>query len=500
MKSFVCAVLIQVIGLVLVLPFNPSHAGTAPRSRGGHMIPFTGSVSAPLTSYTVTNLSDSGPGSLRQAIADANYNAGMDAITIGITGTITLTSGELSIEDDLNIIGSGATSLTINGNNASRVFQNRATVTISGLTISNGNVAGGIGGGIVSHGMLTITDCILSHNSAGTGCGIFNEGVTTITNSTISGNITSGSGLGGGAIYNHLGLVSVSNSTLSGNSASNLDGGAIYNDRGTVTVINTTLSGNSAKRAGGGIYTLSETLTITNCTLSNNSAASGGGIGNDGTVKIKNSIVANSTLGNNYAGTRIINVSGENFSTDNSCPGFTQVPSMGTGGLNLSPLQNNGSTTQTHALLPGSVAIDAATDCTDVDGNPVSTDQRGVSRPQDGDGDGILRCDVGAYEAQPLVPFDLCVQDESNGNLFQINTATGEYQFTNCGGLTIGGTGTLTKRGNQIALQHNASDRRVMASLDSSTKRATASIQLFAQGRTFSITDRDISNSTCACR
>src|SRR5436853_7697201 len=103
MKSFVCAVLIQMIGLVLVLPFNPSHAGTAPRSRGGHIIPFPESVSAPLTSYTVTNLSDSGPGSLRQAIADANFNAGMDAITIGVTGTITLTSGELSIEDDLNI-------------------------------------------------------------------------------------------------------------------------------------------------------------------------------------------------------------------------------------------------------------------------------------------------------------------------------------------------------------------------------------------------------------
>lgn len=96
--------------------------------------------------------------------------------------------------------------------------------------------------------------------------------------------------------------------------------------------------------------------------------------------------------------------------------------------------------------------------------------------------------------------FDLCIQDDSNGNILQINTTTGDYQFTNCAGLTIGGTGTLTKRGGLITLQHNAADRRVMASIDTSTKRATASIQLFSQGRTFSITDRNITNNTCACR
>jgi hypothetical protein len=96
--------------------------------------------------------------------------------------------------------------------------------------------------------------------------------------------------------------------------------------------------------------------------------------------------------------------------------------------------------------------------------------------------------------------FDICLQDDSSNNVLQINTTTGEYQFTNCAGLTIGGTGTLTKRGNQITLQHNASDRRVLASIDSSTKRATASVQLLSTGRTFGITDRNITNNTCACR
>lgn len=96
--------------------------------------------------------------------------------------------------------------------------------------------------------------------------------------------------------------------------------------------------------------------------------------------------------------------------------------------------------------------------------------------------------------------FDLCTQDESNGNLLQVNTATGDYQFTNCAGLTVGGIGTLTRRGSLITLQHNAADRRVRASIDTSTNRATASVQLLSSGRTFSITDRNITNNTCACR
>jgi uncharacterized delta-60 repeat protein len=96
--------------------------------------------------------------------------------------------------------------------------------------------------------------------------------------------------------------------------------------------------------------------------------------------------------------------------------------------------------------------------------------------------------------------FDLCVQDDGSGNLLQVNTTTGEYQFTNCAGLTIEGTGILTKRGSLITLQHNASDRRVMATIDTSTNKATASVQLFSQGRTFTITDRNIRNNTCACK
>ncbi len=99
-----------------------------------------------------------------------------------------------------------------------------------------------------------------------------------------------------------------------------------------------------------------------------------------------------------------------------------------------------------------------------------------------------------------LEDFNLCLQDESNGNILQINSTTGDYQFTNCSGVIFGGTGTLTRRGSAITLQHNTSDRRVMVSIDTNSNRATASLQMFSQGVAFRLTDRNILNNTCACR
>src|SRR5436853_4168840 len=114
-----------------------------------------------------------------------------------------------------------------------------------------------------------------------------------------------------------------------------------------------------------------------------------------------------------------------------------------------------------HHLQPNSPVIDKGDNsapnltATELDGNP---------RIQDGNRDGIAIVDMGAYEVPPTTPpFDLCLQDESNGNILRINITTGEYHLTNCNGLTVGGIGVLTKRGNQVTLQHNASDRRVMA-------------------------------------
>ena len=95
--------------------------------------------------------------------------------------------------------------------------------------------------------------------------------------------------------------------------------------------------------------------------------------------------------------------------------------------------------------------------------------------------------------------YDICVQDDSNGNLLRINTITGDYEFTNCGGLTISGIGSIIRRGGLTTLQHNSTDRRVLAKVDTSSNKATASLQFLSQGMTFIVTDRNIANDTCAC-
>jgi CSLREA domain-containing protein len=273
------------------------------------------------------------------------------------------------------------------------IFNTGGIVTVTNSTIS-GNRAIEDGGGIWNDGgTVTVTNSTISSNSAGGSGGIWNDGGTvTITNSTIWGNSTDNDV--GGGIVNDGGTMTVTNSTISGNSA--LAGGGIVNG-GPMTVTNitnSTISGNSAVFDGGGILNVGDApMTITNSTISGNSAANtGSGIFNQGTVNIKNSIVANNTLQPNCFGSSGITPSGTNLTTDTSCPGFTQVTSAQ---LNLGSLQVNvPGTTATHALLSGSVAIDAAPDCTLVDGTtPVTEDQRGVARPQG------AACDVGAYEA-----------------------------------------------------------------------------------------------------
>lgn len=378
----------------------------------------TGTNRVRASTFTVMNLDDSGEGSLRQAILDANANPGADSIDFQeeLAGTIALTSGQLpTITEDLTINGPGIFSIIVSGNNASRVFQvsGKVTVMISGLTVGDGNVPGGEGGGILNQGTLTLTNIAMSGNFAfNNGGGIFNNGGTlTITNSTLSGN--SSGNVGGGVAST--GVLTITNSTLSGNSSTS--GGGAHNS-GTMTITNSTLSSNSAG-TGGGIFNIG-TANVSFTTMSGNfvlNNGNAGGIFNAPTtsiMNIKNSIVANSTGGDcSNGGT--FNATGTNFTTNGTCPGFTVVtPAQ----LNLGPLGDNGGNTQTHALLPGSVAIDAAPDCTDVFENPgsskigaptatVTTDQRGVGRPQGS------ACDVGSYEFVPCTttPTVICPEN-----------------------------------------------------------------------------------------
>jgi predicted outer membrane repeat protein len=290
------------------------------------------------STLTVLNSLDGGAGSLRAEIAVAKNN---DTIVFasGLFGqTITLTSGELLIKQNITIVGRADRNLTLSGGNHSRVFYVAKTTknaTLSGLTISNGsangptntdiqgggiandgtltlsnttlssntaiNNGGGIsndgtltlsgctlsnnsvpqggyeGGGIANFGTLSVSGCILSNNSAAEGAGIYSDRMMTVSGSTLSNNSATS---GGGGIY---GPAMVINSILSGNTA--LFGGGIYTYNGPLTVSGSTLSGNVAWFKGGGIYLTGytagyATLTINNSTFSNNSATTGGGIFN----------------------------------------------------------------------------------------------------------------------------------------------------------------------------------------------------------------------------
>lgn len=244
---------------------------------------------------TVINTNDSGPGSLRQALFDAN-----DGDTINFDSSlngqrITLTSGQLNVDKDVTISGPGANNLAVDGNAQSRVFYINPgkTVTIAGLTVANGRNNFGSGGGIYNdHATLTVSNCTFSGNSAsdGGGGGIANfadspGGATlTVTNCTFSGNSAVH---GGGAIGNRATLT-VSNCTISGNSAS-FGGGLAnraFNQDATLTATNCTISGNSVSTGGGGVGNITDsggsgTVTITNSTISGNSVnGNGGGISN----------------------------------------------------------------------------------------------------------------------------------------------------------------------------------------------------------------------------
>jgi hypothetical protein len=240
-----------------------------------------------LSTLTVTNALDSGRGSLRAEIAAAKSN---DTIVFSskLDGqTIRLTSGELDIAKNLTIQGPGDGQLTISGGGVSRVFKvnYNENVTLSGLTISDGNVGYAVngpyglvysqGGGILNGGALTLSGDTLSGNSASYGGGIFNVGALTVNNGCLlSGNTAY---VDGGGIYNNSHSAAVTDSTLSGNSAA-VYGGGIYNGPGgaTLTISGGTLSGNYVGAdggdypiGGGGVYNAGR-LTALNSIFSGN--------------------------------------------------------------------------------------------------------------------------------------------------------------------------------------------------------------------------------------
>src|SRR5579859_6205213 len=202
------------------------------------------------TTWTVTTNGDSNGGACTPAncdtLRDAMINAASgDTVVFGISGTtITLSAPLPNVTTTLTIDGTGQ-NVTISGNNRVEVLNvaNNGKMTLKGLTVANGNSAGGtVGGGLANNGgTVTISNSIFSGDSASSGGGLLNYpgGTVTISNSVFSGNSASGSAGGGLANF---GTVTISNSIFSGNSATG-GGGGLYNLR-AVTISNSTFSGN----------------------------------------------------------------------------------------------------------------------------------------------------------------------------------------------------------------------------------------------------------------
>jgi len=342
----------------------------------------------------VSNLDDTGTGSLRDAIVAANNTSGADTINFdaALSGqTIPLGSNEeFQITEALTIDATSlAANVTIDAQNDSRIFNITATsgdFTFAGLTLIDGQTfdnnvnasdTTNNGGAIrsLTTGSLTIDRSTVSGNSTAgsraSGGGIFSTGDLTLTSSTISGNSTTAGYADGGAIYT-LGNVTLTNSTVSGNSTYGFraDGGAIFT-RGGVTLTNSTLSGNKTtanfgrgggilsvgpvtldhstvsgnstagvNAHGGGIFFILGDLTLTHSTVTENRAnhatATGGGFWNNtnDTLSITHSIIAGNTAGGGNPdirpGTGVLNV---DFSLIGDTAGSGIIVSTGTGNI-----------------------------------------------------------------------------------------------------------------------------------------------------------------------
>jgi hypothetical protein len=315
--------LIGVLLCAVTIQAKPSAITSSHTDNGGTrssiLRPSPTPPSRPSTPIKVTNINDSGPGSLRQALADAHDG---DLINFAITlngQTIMLTSAELVIDKSVTIDGPGRDALAVSGSPGTplRIFHVMPghAVTIRGLTITGGGLVD-FGGGILNdHATLTVSCCAVRLNGASSGGGgIYNNGsngssTLTVVNSTVSRN--GASSVGG--IFNDIGdegsaTLTVLNSTVNDNVAANGSVGGIANS-GVAAISNSTISGNSAPNLGGGIFNIG-TLTITNTTVNGNHAGGGptnspgvgGGVCNLGTLTTDNSLtIVNSTVSGNTA-------------------------------------------------------------------------------------------------------------------------------------------------------------------------------------------------------
>jgi hypothetical protein len=447
--------------LAEILPEYLQHGGRRLQHRmawslaGAALLLALGQGVATAATITVTtnnpNIASDGQCSLVEAIVNANNDAathpdcaagsGPDTIVLPANTNVTLSNAagttQYGSPVGLPLITSR---ITIEGNGAT--IHREGTAPAFGLMAVRGDVFLGVGVPPMPGGDLTLQRVILSGgSSSGGGGGVGNSGTLSIKNSTISGNTANGAG---GGIDNYYGTLTIENSTISGNTSTS--GGGVNNCGGRLNIENSTISGNTSNDGGGvsnhpcSYYSSvdSAIITITNSTISGNRANQGGGVFNSqfchgnpsfpgydhchtAALTLNRSLIAgnqaatgpeieNSKNFFNFMGPPPLNnVNANNFNLFGAnrnagvtgfSPGPTDiVPSVSLAQI-LGPLKNNRGPTRTHALLPGSPAIDAGDPggCRNSQGALISTDQRGFARHVDGNNDGTARCDIGAVE------------------------------------------------------------------------------------------------------
>jgi parallel beta-helix repeat protein len=389
---------------------------------------------------TVTTTSDSGSGSLREAITASNQTGEANTLVFDLPGSgpriIELVTALPPLAGTISILNDRLDQpVTVRRSMASgtplfRVFEivPHSTVVISGLTITNGttsttsggsdgggilnsssnltlrrctvtgNLSGSFGGGVATSGtaILDAADCLISNNSANGGGGIYAavSGRTVLTNCTISNNnANNGGGLensSGGGFRNSTGELRIKSCTFSGNSVRD-SGGALYDfvaNPDLVSIVNSTITGNMAGYKGGGIAAYNGDtgayLRLGNTIIAGNSCTSGT-IAEFNGHDLAPGLYASD--GHNIVGRAPTNITGGGTTTGlydgvkGDQVGTTKAPID----PKLGPLQMNGGSTATHALLSGSPAINRGDDAL-----APSHDQRGYARYD--------VSDVGAFE------------------------------------------------------------------------------------------------------
>jgi hypothetical protein len=337
---------------------------------------------------------------------------------VGDNGDLTLTNTTVSGGRAV-----GETSSSYDAGEGGGVFVEDGTLTLTNTTISGNSASQGGGGIDAYYGVVNVTSSTISGNT-GSGVRGFDGGFT-ITRSSISGNTGSGisleysdldltnstvsnnqgDGIVDGSSEGGSGSITVTRSTISGNSETGVTGQSTYN----MSITNSTISGNDQGLAGGTDEGLD--LELTHSTITRNARegifAAAGNYGSSMTLN-------RSLISGNRGGEVVVeqsdydseaSITADNFNVfgyngnarvTNFEPGPTDiVPNRPLDAVLNTNLANNGGFTRTHALPAGSPAIDTVSDGTCP---PPAIDQRGVTRPRDGNGDGGPACDTGAFE------------------------------------------------------------------------------------------------------